>query len=112
MKSSKFSSELVSLLDPMMGEADDPSQTAKYRELDTNNEEDVKALIRERLMPSFTELPQSKKLRLVDELEQCLADPDSDFERLFYSALLPFSGPANIRLFFAWLLAEMSKISS
>lgn len=107
MKINQFSKDFESLLDPLSGGADDDEECAKYGDVDCNNEEQIKSVIRDRLIPSFNVLSYDKKIKLISEMRNHLSNKESDFDRLFYAGLPPIDAPNNPRLFFVWLLDEM-----
>lgn len=97
---------LHTLLEPLTGLADDDDAVLRYRSLDPNSEEQVRAVIRACIVPHAKSLPSNatEKVRLA--YRYYLSKNDSKFDRVFYSNLLPFDAPDDPRLFFNWVWDE------
>lgn len=94
-------------LNPLIGLADDDETVLQYQHLDSNNEDEIKQVIRHTLKPYFAQLDAVSRERVKDALRYCLFDQNTEFERVFYSNLMPFDAPPEPRQFFVWLWEEL-----
>ena len=97
---------LHTLLEPLTGLADDDDAVLRYRGLDPNSDQQVRAIIRETIVPHAKSLSAkaTDKVRLA--YKYYLSKVDSKFDRVFYSNLLPFDAPDDPRRFFLWVWEE------
>lgn len=95
------------LLSPLIGLADDENSVRDFSILDSDNEHQMKQVIRLHLKPYFLRFDdQSKEMSKVS-LQYYLTKADSDFKRIYDSCLLPFESPSESRFFFEWLWEEL-----
>ena len=97
---------LHTLLEPITGLADDDSSVQAYAELNPNDESQMRALIREVIVPHAFSLSGSMTERVKLAYRFYLSKPDANFERVFYSNLPPFDAPNDPRQFFLWIWDE------
>ncbi len=100
-------SHIDALLSPLIGLADDDEAVAKYRTINQNDASEVKAVIGATIRPYFDLYDTKSKGKAKDSLSYYLSLPGSDFERLYYSNLLPFDALDDPKNFFIWLWEEL-----
>lgn len=95
------------LLAPLTGLADDENSVRDFSIIDSDNEHQMKQIIRLYLKPYFLRFDgQSKEISKLS-LRYYLTKADSDLGRIYDSCLLPFESPSEPRLFFKWLWEEL-----
>ena len=92
----------VELLSPFMGMADDDDEGSKYVSLDSDSPALMKQVIREKVVPHFEALPDSRKAEVKACLRWALSTNAVDFDRPFGSLLVPFAPPHPARNYFLW----------
>jgi hypothetical protein len=93
---------LHKLLGPLS--ADDDEEYFKYRSLDPNDSEQVKEVIRGRLLPSFQAAdPVRQRLSKTTLMYYLTCHGGVNFECVFDSMLMPFEHPKDARDFFVWI---------
>jgi len=97
---------LHELLAPITGLADDAVAVEAYSRLDTNDERQIKEVIRRELKPYYCSLNEQVRKRAKFALSYYLSKPSADFARVFESCLPPFDPPDDARQFFVWLWEE------
>jgi len=95
------------LLSPLVGLADDDESVVRYSTLNPNEASEVKQVIRSILKPYFERYDQKSMDKARDSLSYYLSKDNTDFDRIFYSNLLPFNAPDDPRTFFVWLWDEL-----
>lgn len=95
------------LLAPLTGLADDESSVRDFSIIDSDNEHQMKQVIRLYLKPYFIRFDDQSKEICKLSLQYYLTKTDSDFGRIYDSCLLPFDPPSESRLFFKWLWEEL-----
>ena len=95
-----------SLLDPLIGGADDDDEVLHFRSLDPNDEAAVRAVIRERLVPYFRRMNAESVERIERAYRYYLHQPNFPWDHMFPGLLIPFLPPRNPKDFFVWLLDE------
>lgn len=90
-------------LDPLCGCADDDEEVKPYRNLDPNDEEGVKRVIRNLIRPYILRFDRESLAQAKLALRYALTSADTRFDRIYYSVLPPFSPPAEPRSFFTWI---------
>jgi len=98
---------LHELLAPLAGLADDDHAVETYRELNPNDANQVRGVIRRDLVPHFHALDERAKKRARLALSYYLSKNSADFTRVFESSLPPFDPPDDARMFFVWLWEEL-----
>jgi hypothetical protein len=94
---------VYALLDPLSGLADDEEAVSQYENLDSDNEAQVKGILRTTLLPYFERFDDSSKAELKLALRYCLTQEETRFDRIFGSRLMPFDPPSKPRRFFQWI---------
>jgi hypothetical protein len=95
------------LLEPLTGLADDDDAVLRYSHVDRNDEHAVREIIRTVLVPHARLLAPEVMERVRLAYQYYLSKPDSNFDRVYYSNLLPFDAPDDPRKFFQWLWSEV-----
>jgi hypothetical protein len=93
-------------LEPLSGLADDDEAVTQFRDLDPNNEQEVRSLIRRMILPHLLTLSPRNLERIKLAYQYYLSKTESNFERVFYSVLPPFDAPDEPRNFFLWVWKE------
>lgn len=91
------------LLNPMAGMADFDDTPEYIQKLDANNELQTKEIIKQYLLPEFKIKPEEYKQIVYDSLSYYLTTEKMDFERTFYSVLMPFNAPIKAVTFFIYI---------
>lgn len=100
----QFSLQYIDLLlEPLVGLADDDNEVAKYSNINSHSSEEFKQIINQILKPHYELLDQPSKEMAQGSLRYFLGRPDTDFERIYYSNLMPLDAPHPARMFFVWL---------
>lgn len=94
-------------VEPLIGLADDDEEVYKYMLIKPQTPEEYKKIIRENLKESFQKNEDKKKKSAEIALRYYLSDSTIDFERVFYSNLIPFEAPIPARNFFLWIWQEL-----
>ena len=97
---------LHTLLEPLSGLADDDDAVQAYANLDSNDETQMRAIIREMIVPLALSLSTGAKERVKLAYQFYLSKPDAKWDRVFYSTLPPFDAPNDPRQFFVWIWDE------
>jgi hypothetical protein len=97
---------LHTLLEPLTGLADDDMAVQAYAKLDPNDELQMRAIIRETIVPHALSISRNAMKRVKLAYKFYLSKPDANFERVFYSTLPPFDAPNDPRQFFVWIWDE------
>jgi len=97
---------LHTLLEPITGLADDDASVQAFAKLDSNDESEMRAIIRNMIVPHALSLSRDAMKRVKLAYQFYLSKPDSNFERVFYSNLPPFDAPDDPRQFFLWIWDE------
>jgi hypothetical protein len=95
--------DLEILLDPWIGGADDDEMNSRLAELDPNNENSMKELIRSDLQPLFKSLRPIQQRAIFQALQNVSVLSPSALERHWESLLPPFSLPFDSALLFVWI---------
>lgn len=93
-------------LNPIQGMADDGEADAAFAGFNQNSEDSLRALARLLLVPHVDALGRHGRDRIELTYRYYLTKPDTNFERVFNSALLPFETPAVPRSFFLIVYEE------
>ena len=94
------------LLEPITGLAEDDDAVRTYGDLDSNDESQMRRVIREIIVPHELALSMGAKERVKLAYQFYPSKPDADFKRVFYSNLPPFDAPDDPRQFFLWIWDE------
>jgi hypothetical protein len=95
---------LETILHPIAGLADgDDDDIIIYKDLDPNNENEVKRKITEILKPYFEGFDKDSQEKIKISLSYYLTKSSIDFGAIFDSLLLPFESPENPKNFFIWV---------
>jgi hypothetical protein len=94
---------LTEILNPLTGMADDDQMVASFRNLEVNNPSEIKKVLCQTILPEFNKRPEAYQSAAKSSLSYYLTSGNADFEGVFYSALLPFRAPDNIKQFFVWV---------
>ena len=97
---------LQTLVEPFTGLADDDEAVRTYVDLDPNDEQRMRAIIRDSIVPHATSLSVDAAERVKLAYRYYHSKSDSDFGRVFYSNLPPFNAPDDPRNFFLWIWEE------
>ena len=97
---------LHTLLEPLSGLADDDDAVQAYANLDSNDETQMRAIIREMIVPLALSLSTGAKERVKLAYQFYLSKPDAKWDRVFYSTLPPSDAPNDPRQFFVWIWDE------
>ncbi len=93
---------LDDILAPLAGGADF-DEFIHLQDLDTDNEQDVKKLVKEYLYPYYEGSTNAYKVKCKLSLGFYLKNPKIDFGRLIDSNLLPFNPPSQPIKLFIWI---------
>jgi len=93
---------LENVLIPLSGEGDIEG-TVDYASLKVEDETQVKKLIKERIKPCFDSRSVETKAMTLRTLSYYLSKPDAQWDRVFYSSMMPFNPPKDVRIFFVWI---------
>ncbi len=94
-------------VEPLIGLADDDVQVYKYMMINPKTQEEYKKIIRENLKEFFEQNEDKKKTLAKLALRYYLSNSTIDFERVFYSNLIPFEAPIPAINFFLWIWQEL-----
>jgi hypothetical protein len=97
---------LRQLLSPLIGLADDDAAVEAYSTLNPNDEDYVRNVIRELIVPHALELNDNERERIRLAYRYYLTKGGINFEGWFESLLPPFDPPNDARLFFLWAWEE------
>lgn len=97
---------LHTLLEPLTGLADDDDAVAEYADLDPNDGEQVREVIRKLIVPHARSLTPAVLERVQLAFRYYLTKPSSNFGRVYDSNLPPFDAPNDPRKFFVWVWEE------
>lgn len=97
---------LHTLLEPLTGLADDDDAMEEYSGFDSNNEQSVRQVIRELIVPHAKSLSSRCLERVRIAYRYYLSKPSPNFERVFESVLPPFDPPNDPRDFFVLIWEE------
>lgn len=97
---------LHTLLEPITGLADDDDAVSLYSQLDPNDVDAMRKIIRNLIVPHCQELSKTVFERVKLAFQYYLSKPNSNFGRVFSSNLPPFYAPDDPRLFFIWIWEE------
>lgn len=96
-----------SLLDPLIGLADDDDAVEYYWDLNPNDETAVRSIIRETLRPEFERWDDKSRAKAKLALQYMLSFRREWCESIWNNGLIPFDAPDNPCLFFEWLWREL-----
>jgi hypothetical protein len=91
------------ILAPLGGTGDDDLDMMRYKNIDSENEYDIKEIIRERIKPYFEERPENYRSSLRKSLSFFLTTNKIDYKYVFDSCLIAFDHPSEPRKFFLWI---------
>lgn len=91
------------LLGPLIGMGDDDEMVYSYMNLDTDSEQEIKAIISDLLMPNFFKFSKEKQEGCKRSLSYYLTTEKINFGNIYESCMLPFDHPHDPKLFFIWL---------
>jgi len=91
------------VLDPLVGGADNDEAMDKYGHYNSDDENDVKLLAKEVLLPRFLKQPTRLQTAIKNSLAYYLVYPKQNFEAIFNSMLTSIETPTNSRIFFQWI---------
>lgn len=96
------------IFNPFAGLADDDDAVEKYRDVNPNDQNAVRGVIRELSVPYVQTLRESVKIRVKLSCQYFLSteQPDSLFRGLFEGSLPPFDAPDDARALFIWAWNE------
>lgn len=94
------------ILNPLTGLGDDDRVWPRFKDFDSNDEQAVRAIIREMIVPYVHALKPGGRDRVQVALRYYLTVPGMDFCRLFDANLPPFPPPDDARDFFVWAWEE------
>jgi hypothetical protein len=94
------------LLYPLAGLADVDEAVIEYRSFDPNEEEAVRRIIREQIVPYFARVDAESVSKIKQAYRYYLSKGDSRWDRVYDSMLLPFDHPDLPRDFFLWIWQE------
>ena len=97
---------LDALLDPLCGLGDSETAVLKYADLNPNDEESVRSVIRNLIVPATRKLSEKKKEQVRLACQYYLTKGGINFNRVFESILPPFGPPDDVRKFFEWTWEE------
>lgn len=102
-----------SLLDPLGGSADmDDNDSMKLLSVDGDNEEQVKRVISDHILPYFNLKSNEYKASAKRSLNYFLHTKSADFGYLYDSCLIAFDHPQNPIQFFVWLWEVLFPLES
>jgi len=88
---------------PLIGGADSEEEIGKFASFNSNNENEVKQLAKDVLLPAFEKRIKPFKVEMKNSLAYYLKYNKVDFESIIDSLLLPIETPKDPLLFFHWL---------
>lgn len=91
------------LLNPLGGTADIDEKICQYKNIDKNNEEEVKEIIAAEIKPYYNESSEAYKISAKRSLSYFLTTNRINFGQLYDSCLIAFDHPDDSRLFFLWI---------
>lgn len=96
------------IFNPFAGLADDDDAVEKYRDLNPNDQNAVREVIRELSVPYVQNLRERVKIRVKLSCQYFLSteQPDRLFRGLFEGSLPPFDAPDDARSIFIWAWNE------
>lgn len=94
---------LHQLLAPLCGMADSPESVDEFRSYSPDDAIQMKSMIRQYLLPHYAHLNSAERRYSKLCLMYYLSKPDSHFDRVLDSQLLPLASPKNARDFFVWM---------
>lgn len=98
---------ITALLDPLVGAADDDQEVVRYRDVDADDEAQIRQVVRDRLLPHLQRFDADNRCLAERSLRYFLSKEGTDFTRLYDASLLPIAAPSNARQFFVWLCEEL-----
>jgi len=87
---SSLEQDLMEILAPWMGTADENETAAHYRALDVNDDGVLTALIRSEIVPHAHSLDSKMQEAGLRALRAACSAPDQDLEDFWYSSLIAF----------------------
>lgn len=95
---------LENLIAPLGGTADmDDEKATALREVDGNNESDVKNVLYQEIKPYYDSRSNDHKISIKRSLSYYLTTDKVDFGRMYDSVLIAFGHPTNPKDFFIWI---------
>ncbi len=96
---------LENILSPLCVFADGEEYSKDFDEIDSNNEEEIRKIIRSYLIPWFIKKEDKYKQITKDTLRYYLTTEKVDFDG-FMQSRIPFKSPSIPKLFYIWLWKE------
>src|SRR5690348_825914 len=93
-------------LHPLIGLADDDEAGPSFLHVDSNNDNVIRRIIRTEILPFVVRLDPVCKERIRVVYQFYLSKPDTRWDRVFDSNLLPFQRPTDVRKFFECIWDE------
>lgn len=105
MKSIINPSAVTNIFNPILGDRDEMYE--KYGQIDSNNEQEVKNVIREEILPYLNELNERSQNSMKLSLRYALSLPSGvRWRSMFEGSLPPFNAPDDAMLLFLWAWEE------
>lgn len=91
---------VILLLRSLIGSADYDDVWHLYENVNSNNENDLMEIINREIIPSYNQVKRECQLNIKSSLAYFLRNNTYSLEYAFFSCLIAFNPPDDIRLFF------------
>lgn len=91
-------------ISPLCSPSDDVCM--ELSDADVNNEEEVRAIIREKVVPHFQSYTEDSQRKIKDSLKYFICTNNPSIDRLFPAFHLPFEPPESAQSFFSIVWEE------
>lgn len=99
---------VVAALAPLTGSADSDEMYETFKNVNSNDEEEVKSIIKDYFIPFFDQhYSDEGMIKIKNTLRFFLSTDTIDWTREYDSCLMAFDPPNNSKLFFIWLWEVM-----